>query len=94
MAHFADYEFSNRSRLRSRSCRQAAILNKSAGKVARVLVLHVELADVGYKPGAKEGIWRNKAETRSPSQRCWWPSSWSNTSTAGRSIPSRYQHLG
>ena len=66
MAHFADYEFSKQEQAQvAKLPSQAAILNKSAGKVARVAgLLHVlELADAGYKPGAKEGIWRNKAET-------------------------------
>ncbi|GIR74951.1 MAG: hypothetical protein CM15mP77_1080 [Synechococcus sp.] len=56
MAHFADYEFSKQEQAQvAKLPSQAAILNKSAGKVARVAgLLHVlELADVGYKPGAK-----------------------------------------
>ena len=69
MAYFADYEFSKQEQAQvAKLPSQAAILNKSAGKVARVTgLLHVlQLADAGYKPGPKEGVWSNKADTEIP----------------------------
>lgn len=66
MAHFADYEFSKQEQAQvAKLPSQAAILNKSAGKVARVAgLIHVlQLGDSGYKPSTKEGIWSQKADT-------------------------------
>ena len=66
MAHFADYEFSKQEQAQvAKLPSQAAILNKSAGKVGRVAgLLHVlQLGDSGYKPGTKDGIWSDRADT-------------------------------
>ena len=69
MAHFADYEFSKQEQAQvAKLPSQAAILNKSAGKVGRIAgLLHVlELADTDYRPSFAEGIWSPKAKTEIP----------------------------